>query len=100
MPFNSIMVVGVNTRPIVKSAKALGLTTIAVDFFGDVDLLECADAVFSVRSVMTQPKSPKGPILFQLSLQAIEAYDVDAILLTSGTEHDPAFIHEFGKGQR
>lgn len=43
------MVVGVNTRPIVKSAKALGLKTIVVDYFGDVDLSGCADAVFSLK---------------------------------------------------
>lgn len=99
MHFNSIMVVGVNTRPTVKSAKALGLKTIAVDCFGDIDLLECADAVFSVRSTELgiQPKSSKRHALFQLSLQALEAHDVDAILLTSGMEHDSAFIAELGK---
>ena len=99
LPFNSIMVVGVNTRPIVKSVKALGLRTIAVDCFGDVDLQECADVVFSLRSaeLKVQPKSSKGSSLFQLSLQALEAYDVDAILLTSGMEHDSAFIGELGK---
>lgn len=99
MPFNSIMVVGVNTRPIVKSAKALGVKTIAVDCFGDIDLLECADAVFSVRSAKLgiQLKSSKRSSLFQLSLQALEAHDVDAVLLTSGMEHDSAFIAELGK---
>ena len=93
------MVVGVNTRPIVKSAKALGVKTIAVDCFGDIDLLECADAVFSVRSAKLgiQLKSSKRSSLFQLSLQALEAHDVDAILLTSGMEYDSAFIGELGK---
>ncbi len=99
LPFNSIMVVGVNTRPIVKSAKALGLKTIAVDCFGDADLRECADAVFSLRSaeLKVQPKSSRGSSLFQLSLQALEAHDVDAILLTSGMEHDSASIGELRK---
>lgn len=99
LPFNSIMVVGVNTRPIVKSAKALGLKTIAVDCFGDADLRECADAVFSLRSAKSkvQPKRSRGSSLFQLSLQALEAHDVDAILLTSGMEHNLAFIGELGK---
>lgn len=93
---SSIMVIGVNTRPVVKSAKALGLKTIAVDCFGDVDLLECADAVFSLRSAESrlQPKSLERPSLSQLSLEALEAYDVDAILLTSGMEHDLEFIGE------
>jgi len=99
LPFNSVMVVGVNTRPIVRSAKALGFKTIAVDFFGDVDLLECADAVFSVKSAKfkAQPKSLKEPRLFQLSLQALKSHDVDAILLASGTEHNPVFVEELGK---
>lgn len=93
------MVAGVNTRPIVKSAKALGLKTIAVDCFGDVDLLKCADAVFSVRYAEPglQPKSSKRPSLFQLSVKALEAYNVDAILLTSGMEHDLRFVEELGK---
>ena len=93
------MVIGVNTRPIVKSVKALGLKTIAVDCFGDVDLRECADAVFSLRSaeLKVQPKGSKGSSLFQLSLHALEAHNVDAIILTSGMEHDSAFIRELGK---
>ncbi len=98
-PFNSIMVVGVNTRPIVKSAKALGLKTIAVDCFGDIDLRGCADDVFSVRSaeLKVHPKSSKRPSLFHLSLEALEAHNVDAIILTSGIEHYSAFIGDIGK---
>ena len=70
LPFNSIMVVGVNTRPTVKSAKALGLKTIAVDCFGDIDLLECADVVFSVRSAKLgiQPGETTSDGRFTLSL--------------------------------
>lgn len=99
MPINSIMVVGVNTRPIVKSAKALGLKTIAVDCFGDIDLRGYADDVFSVRSaeLKVQPKSSKRPSLFHLSLQALETHNVDAIILTSGMEHYSAFIEDLGK---
>jgi hypothetical protein len=96
---NSVMVVGVNTRPIVKSAKALGLKTIAVDCFGDVDLAAYADALFSVRP--SEPRGPpkefKRPSLFGLSLKALEIHDVDAIFLTSGMEHNPKFIQELGK---
>jgi hypothetical protein len=96
------MVIGVNTRPIVKSVKALGLRTIAVDCFGDMDLLECADAVFSVRSAEPggKPKSSKRSSLLQLSLKALKAHDVDAILLASGTEHDPKFIGALGRKAR
>ncbi len=88
-----------NTRPIVKSAKALGLKTIAVDSFGDIDLLECADVVFSLRSpdIKVQPKGLRRSSLFQFSLQALEVHDVDAVLLASGTENDPAFRGKLSK---
>ena len=92
------MIAGVNTRPIVKSAKALGLKTIAVDSFGDVDLAECADVLFSPKGLERGTlKGVKRPSLFKLSLKALELHDVDAILLTSGMEHDPMHIRELGK---
>jgi hypothetical protein len=88
------MVVGVNTRPIVKSAKALGLRTIAVDCFGDVDLAAHADALFSVRPLGGPLKEFRRPSLFELSLKALEAHEVDAILLSSGMEHYPERVEE------
>lgn len=92
--FDSVLVVGVNTRPIVKSAKALGLRVVAVDCFGDVDLLACADEVFSMRA-----PAEAGPrrSLQELSLIALEAHEVDAILPTSGTEHDPGFLKKLSE---
>ena len=95
---NSVMIAGVNTRPIVKSAKALGLKTIAVDSFGDVDLAACTDALFSPKGLERGAlKGVKRPSLFKLSLKALEFHDVDAILLTSGMEHDPMHIRELEK---
>ena len=91
---NSILVVGVNTRPVVKSAKALGLETIAVDYFYDIDLLSCADEVFSRKDPDLESSSAN---LLELSIRALEVHDVDAILLTSGTEHDPKFVKELSK---
>ncbi len=87
---SSVLIAGVNTRPIVKSAKALGLRTIVVDCFDDVDLNAHADVLFSMRSIDcgVSLKGVKYPDLFELSLRALETYDVDAILLTSGMEHD------------
>lgn len=92
----SIMVVGVNTRPIVKSAKALGLRTVAVDCFGDVDLAAHADVLFSVRPLEQEGplKGFERPSLFELALKALEAHEVDAILLTSGMEHDFKRVEE------
>ncbi len=92
------MVVGTNTRPVVKSAKALGMKIVAVDSFGDVDLLEHADVVFSLRSSgLKQPMDPKRPPLFKLAARALETHNVEMILLTSGTEHHPRLIEELGK---
>jgi hypothetical protein len=95
---SSIMVVGVNTRPIVKSAKALGLKTVAVDCFEDADLLTLTDALFSTRYLERgEPPEETASNFLELSLKALEVHDVDAILLTSGTEHDPKFAEELGK---
>lgn len=91
---NSILVVGVNPRPIVKSAKALGLKTIAVGCFCDLDLLSCADDVFSKRTLDFEGVPPS---LFELCLQALEVHEVDAIILASSTEHDPRFVKELSK---
>ncbi len=95
---SSVLVVGVNTRPIVKSAKALGLRTIAVDYFGDVDLVPYADVLFSVKPL--KPEDPFGEFgqssLFELSLRALESYEVDAIILTSGMEHNPEHVKKLG----
>lgn len=93
------MVIGVNTRPIVKSAKALGMRTIAVDCFGDVDLMACADFLFSVKDLEWggEPKRPMKECLFELSMSALETHEVDAILIGSGMEHDRTYLKELDK---
>ncbi|KXB02057.1 hypothetical protein AKJ43_02550 [candidate division MSBL1 archaeon SCGC-AAA261D19] len=88
---NSIMVVGTNTRPIVKSAKSIGMRTIAVDGFGDLDLRRYADTVYSPKT--PKPEGPgRGRDLLIKSLSILEKHEVDAVLLSSGTEHWPGLI--------
>lgn len=93
---SSVMVVGVNTRPIVKSAKLLGLRTVAVDSFDDVDLAANADILISKRSSQCHFNRERSDLL-RLSMDALEINDVDAILLASGTEHHPEFVKKLGK---
>ncbi len=86
---NSVMIVGVNTRPIVKSARAAGLKPVAVDSFGDVDLRECAEAVYCTRD--------NHYSFLEAALEALDNHEIDATLLTSGTEHDPRIHEELSK---
>lgn len=93
------MVTGVNTRPIVKSAKALGLKTVAVDSFDDVDLAANADVLVSRKSLGQEDpfKRPERSSLLNLSLEVLEIYDVDAVLLASGTEHYPELVEKLAR---
>jgi predicted ATP-grasp superfamily ATP-dependent carboligase len=45
----SLLLIGLHTRPAVFSSKALGYYTISVDYFGDVDVVEAADLSKSIR---------------------------------------------------
>jgi predicted ATP-grasp superfamily ATP-dependent carboligase len=86
----TVLVVGVNTRPVVKSAGALGLQVLAVDRFRDLDL--CALAT----SVLPPPLSSPGERLNwrELCSRALEEHEVDAVLYTSGVEHHPSLLRE------
>ncbi|MBD3230095.1 MAG: ATP-grasp domain-containing protein [Candidatus Lokiarchaeota archaeon] len=46
---NSVLVVGVNARPIVSSLKLLGLDIYAVDYWGDIDLREKVKDLFVIK---------------------------------------------------
>ncbi len=72
------MVIGANTRPIVKSAKKLGMKTIALDRFCDLDLE--ADVSISTRGFTREE-------LLELAVKIIDGHDVDGALLISGAEH-------------
>lgn len=86
----TVLVMGVNTRPVVKSARALGLRVVAVDRFRDLDLCSLAD------HVLPPPPSLPGERLDWrgLCLRVLEEYEVDAALCTSGMEHRPELLRE------
>ncbi len=81
----SILIVGINTRPAVSSAKRLGLKVYSVDYFGDVDLKEEADLSLSIQE--QRPGKSCGRIGENYSGEALkelaEPIEADAILLTS-----------------
>ncbi len=85
-----VLVVGVNTRPVVKSARALGLRVVAVDRFRDVDLCSLAEDVLP-----PPPSSPAERLDWKdLCLRALEEHEVDAVLYTSGMEHQRELLKE------
>ena len=49
MNSESILVIGVNSRPIAASAKALGLKVNVIDYWGDQDLRKIANDILVVR---------------------------------------------------
>ncbi len=81
----SILLLGIHTRPAVKSSKNLGFHTLSVDYFGDVDLLETADLSRSIQH--QQAFQSSGRISEQYSSQKLldisRDLRADRILLTS-----------------
>jgi predicted ATP-grasp superfamily ATP-dependent carboligase len=75
---DSILLIGIHTRPSVSSAKALGLFTLSVDYFGDVDLKETADVSRSIRD--QKPFESSGRLSENYSGEKLEelAADLDA----------------------
>lgn len=85
-----VLVMGVNTRPVVKSARALGLRVVAVDRFRDLDLCALTDYVLP-----PPPSSPGEKLDWRgLCLRVLEEREVDAVLCTSGMEHQPHLLRE------
>jgi len=81
----SILVIGIHTRPAIFSAKAIGLKVYSVDYFGSVDLKSIADVS---RSIIEQkPGESMGRISDQYSdsklAQLAEDIEADKIVLTS-----------------
>lgn len=92
----TVLIVGVNTRPIVRSAKGLGMKAIAVDCFDDVDLLGEADEAYitSKRSSGDGMTRTERLEFLDLALRALEEHDIDVIILGSGLEHEPQIVEE------
>ncbi len=90
----SVLLIGIHTRPAVSSAKALGLYTLSVDYFGDVDLIEAADVSRSIRK--QEPFKSQGTISENYSgeqlLTLAEGLDADRTILTCSMNIDRAVI--------
>jgi len=92
---DTVLIAGVNTRAIAKSAKSLGMKVIAVDRFDDLDLRENTDFLYSLERVEFENDFCSGEMdLFDLSSKALDRHDVDGIVITSGMEHYPEKVQK------
>ncbi len=89
---SSILIAGVNTRPILKSAKSLGMKAIVVDCFDDIFVSRHSDSLYVLRE---KSDSKHGnETLFDLAFEALSDHDPEVAVLTSGLEHQPNRIRE------
>ncbi len=96
----SVLVVGFNVRPLARSAKKAGYRVLAVDFWGDLDLSDWADAYTSVLDQQPhhRPERPLVPTTEALVTgvqQLIEEEGSVEYILTSGgfDDHPDAWHH-------
>lgn len=90
------MVVGFNIRPVARLCKQLGYRVIAVDYWGDIDIRNCAHHVYSVlqQGGNGQPDSilngSRSEALVNLANRAAEELGhIDFILVGSGLDDRP-----------
>jgi len=90
------MVIGFNARPIVRLAKQLGFKVIAIDYWGDMDIVPYADVLLTVLRptpyVRREHPShrPLSELLYELGEKAFYQNDgIDFILLGSGLDDRP-----------
>jgi predicted ATP-grasp superfamily ATP-dependent carboligase len=83
-PSESVLLIGIHTRPAVFSAKSLDFYTLSVDYFGDVDLKEAADVSRSIR--VQKPFDSSGRISENYSGEKLrrlaKGFDADKTILT------------------
>lgn len=92
----TVMVIGFNARPIVRLAKQLGFKVIAIDYWGDMDIVPYADALLTVLRPTHHARrehpsyKPLSELLYDLAEKALHQHnDVDFILLGSGLDDRP-----------
>ena len=90
-----ILVAGVNTRPIVRSAKKLGIEVIAIDIFGDRYVSRHADRFLVSRDESNGGSGPRE--IFRLCFEVLDSGDPDVAVLSSGMEHDLKRLEELGE---
>lgn len=90
----TILIIGINTRPIVKSAKDLGFRVIAVDCFRDQFLLENSDKLFVIDDEIGLESVQE---FFKLAFKLVNRFDLDMVILSSMMEHYHDKIEELEK---
>ena len=85
---DSVLVAGLNCRPVALSAKRLGLTVYVVDFFGDVDLKSVVDKVYSIEGEYDSAK------IVDKAVEVAESVEPDALLLTSEVGCNPDYVEK------
>ncbi|KXB06003.1 hypothetical protein AKJ52_02690 [candidate division MSBL1 archaeon SCGC-AAA382C18] len=91
---SSLLVVGVNTRPIVKSAKDLGLNVIAIDCFEDQYISKNSDALYITEK---KSKTSRSEEFLNLAREAIDSYSPDFAIFSSGIEYFPEKVEKLEK---
>jgi predicted ATP-grasp superfamily ATP-dependent carboligase len=83
---STVLVLGFNARPIVSSAKRLGLKVVVVDYWGDVDIYKYADEVLVVSELDKEPNTVKNhaSLFLELAQKLAEKHQIDFILVGSG----------------
>lgn len=90
----TLLIAGVNTRPVVSSAKELGLNVVVIDCFDDVDLNEMVDHLYTFDR---DEEGVDHERIFELVSKVLDSHEIDACIFTSGLEHYPEKVEELGK---
>jgi len=98
----SVLVVGFNVRPLARSAKKAGLKVLAVDFWGDLDLIQWVDKHLAVldQQPNQRPNRPQIPTADALvtGVQQLleEAGPVDHLIASGGFDDHPEAWKKLG----
>lgn len=96
----TLLIVGLNTRPIVQSAKEAGFKIVVVDYFRDLDLLSSSDKLYSI--LQPKPLKSLGAFcdsfdegrLLKLAKRALAHNKIDFILVGTSIGESPAILKE------
>lgn len=96
----NLLVIGIDTVAIAKSATSTGYKVYAVDFFGDLDLKRIC---FSCKSIVKQKRGKscgkmesklKSETFLNMAKALLKEHNIDAILLSSGLDDDFEVLNE------
>lgn len=92
----SVVVVGMNTRPIAQSAARAGWNVVAVDAFGKRDLQSLVTRNLSLARDLGGMFPPDPGLWHQRMAQAANAQKVQALAYSGGFENLPELVAEMG----